>query len=200
MELLYKLNIPVFESIIRDDWKHNIVWGTKFNPPPVIPVENVIKEEFLKFNGIHWRTIVRFPLDSNCVPSYIHSDNCVDSIDKNLENPKIILFAINYLITGTGRMDYYLPSQLNSEPFFDPLEVDPYQQKNWTTEQKPYKSYEMIPGAYLVNVTIPHRAIAYSERLVCSMRPDITAGEHNAYWQTKSWEDIVKMFDNYIIK
>ena len=203
-ELCYKLNIPPFIDIVRDDWKKNLnVISTKRKPnfdlikiPAVSPANVAIQEQYLNFNNVEWKTVVYLPLDVNIV-THIHSDNSGDTIDSNLENPKFIWFAINFVVSGSGRMDYYLPSQLDPDSFSDP--TDPYQQKNWTTKQQPYKSYEMTTGAYLVNATVPHRASAYSKRLVISLRPNFTGEQGSLLW-FKSWEDIVKMFDNYIIK
>lgn len=182
--------------MVRDDWKQNLAWDIMKNAG-VMPAEEVLKEEYLTFNNISWQNIVSFPLDPR-PQSHIHSDNYSDTIDDNLENPKITLFGINFLLFGSGRMDYYLPSQLDKNYFLDPNYE--YPQRNWTTTQPPYKSYEMEPGAYLFNITVPHKATAYSKRLVVSLRPRLTPHEYFVYWQPKSWEDIVKMFDNYIIK
>jgi hypothetical protein len=195
-EFCYKLNIPPFIDIVRDDWKKNLDFEKFRKWPTVSPGNLVIQEQYLNFNNIEWKNIVCLPLDAHIV-SYIHSDNDSDSIDPNLENPKYIWFGINFVISGTGRMDYYLPSQLDPDSFFDP--TDTYQQKNWTTKQQPHKSYELTPGAYLVNTTVPHRGSAYEKRMVMSLRPNYMGNQGGKFWG-KSWEYIVKMFDNYIIK
>jgi hypothetical protein len=202
-ELCYKLNIPPFIDMVRDDWKENLIIESpkkrNFNSikiPIVSPANLAIKEEYLNFNNVEWKNIVYLSLDSGIV-THIHSDNSGDSIDPNLENPKFIWFAINFVVSGSGRMDYYLPSQLDPDSFSDP--TDPYHQKNWTTKQQPYKSYEMTTGAYLLNATIPHKATAHEKRLVISLRPNFS-GEQGAKLWGKSWDNIVKMFDNYIIK
>lgn len=202
-ELCYKLNIPSLIDIVRDDWKKNLnVISTKkrnvnlIKIPIVSPANLAIKEEYLNLNNVEWKNIVYLSLDSNTL-THIHSDNSGESIDSNLENPKFIWFSINFVVSGSGRMDYYLPSQLDPNCFSDP--IDPYQQKNWTTKQQPYKSYEMTTGAYLVNATIPHKATAYEKRLVISLRPNFSGTQGTQLWG-KSWEEIVKMFDDYIIK
>jgi len=202
-ELCYKLNIPPFIDMVRDDWKENLIIESpkkrNFNSikiPIVSPAKLAVKEEYLNFNNVEWKNIVYLSLDSGIV-THIHSDNSGDSIDPNLENPKFIWFAINFVVSGSGRMDYYLPSQLDPDSFSDP--TDPYHQKNWTTKQQPYKSYEMTTGAYLLNATIPHKATAHEKRLVISLRPNFS-GEQGAKLWGKSWDNIVKMFDNYIIK
>lgn len=193
-EFLYKINIPPFIDIARDDWKHNLNWNSLKKLPAVIPANVLIQDHYLNFNNIEWKNIVRLPLNPT-IETFIHSDNSGDSIDPNLENPKMIWFAINFVLSGSGRMDYYLPSQLDPEPFSDPN--DPYQQKNWTTKQQPYKSYEMTTGAYLVNATIPHRATAYNERIVLSVRPN-RMGEQGKHLWGKNWDGIVDMFKEYI--
>lgn len=198
-ELCYKLNVPNFQEIVRDDWKENLDWYKmqKIAKISVIrPASEVIKEEYLNFNNINWQNIVMFVLSPGSKP-YIHSDNYSDTIDDNLENPKITLFAINFLIAGSGRMDYYLPSQLDKNFFIEPNSTSP--QRNWTTSQKPYKSYEMEPGAYLFNITVPHKATAYTNRTLVSLRPSLVPDEYFTYWSSKSWGDIVKLFENYII-
>ncbi len=196
IELCYKLNIPPFIDIVRDDWGKNLNFESVKKIPAVSPANLAIQEQYLNFNNVEWKNIVRLPLDVGVV-THIHSDNSGDTIDSNLENPKFIWFAINFVVLGSGRMDYYLPSQLDPDSFSDP--TDPYQQKNWTTNQQPYKSYEMTTGAYLLNATIPHKATAHEKRLVISLRPNFS-GEQGAKLWGKSWDSIVKMFDNYIIK
>ena len=126
-EFLYKINIPPFIDIARDDWKDNLNWNSLKKLPAVIPANVLIQDHYLNFNNIEWKNIVRLPLNPT-IETFIHSDNSGDSIDPNLENPKMIWFAINFVLSGSGRMDYYLPSQLDPEPFSDPN--DPYQQKN----------------------------------------------------------------------
>ena len=206
-ELCYKLNILPFIDIVNDDWKKNLntistvkryLHPAKIPPkiPSISPANVAIQEQYLNFNNVEWKNIVCLPLNVGIV-THIHSDNINDTIDPNLENPKLILFAINFVLSGSGRMDYYLPSQLDPNCFSDP--DDSYQQKNWTTNQQPYKSYEMTTGAYLVNVTIPHKATAYEKRLVISLRPNFSGEQGTKLWG-KSWDNIVKMFDDYIIK
>ena len=197
-ELCYKLNIPSFQEMVRDDWKQNLNWKTMARIPRVAKVEEVIKEKYLNFNNINWETIVSFPLDKK-VKAQIHSDNWSLNYANpdDLENPSMTLFAINFVVFGSCRMEYYLPSQLDKNIF---VSDDPeYPQRNWTTTQEPYKSYEMEPGAYLINITIPHKAVAHSERLLFSLRPRLIPHENFVYWKSKSWNDIVKLFENHII-
>jgi hypothetical protein len=120
-----------------------------------------------------------------------------DANPDDLENPSMTLFAINFVVFGSSKMEYYLPSQLDKNIF---VSDDPeYPQRNWTTTQEPYKSYEMEPGAYLLNITVPHKAVAHSERLLFSLRPKLIPHENYMYWKSKSWDDIVKLFENHII-
>ena len=197
-ELCYKLNIPNFDKMVKDEWKHNLSWAKRREIPTVSWANSAIKEEYLNFNSIDWDTLVAFPLDpATNYNAHIHSDNYSDTIDESLANPKIILFGINFVINGSGRMDYYLPSQLDKTYFVEPNYE--YPQRNWTTTQEPYKSYEMTPGAYLLNISVPHKATAHSNRLLFSLRPKLTPHNYFAYWQTKSWEDIVKLFENHIM-
>lgn len=197
-EFCYKLNIPSFQEMVRDDWEQNLNWQTIIHMPRVAPVEEVIKEEYLNFNNINWETLVSFPLDTT-IKAQIHSDNWSlnGPNDDDLENPEMTLFAINFVVTGSCRMEYYLPSQLDKNCFIEPNSE--YPQRNWTTTQDPYKSYEMVPGAYLLNITLPHKAVAHSERLLVSLRPRLNPHTQFMYWKSKSWNDIVKMFENYIV-
>ena len=197
-ELCYKLNIPFLQDMVKDDWKHNLNWETGREIPKIFKVEEVLKKEYLNFNNINWQELVTFVLDNNG-QAHIHSDNWSlnDANPVDLENPSMTLFAINFVVFGSSRMEYYLPSQLNKNIF---VSDDPeYPQRNWTTTQEPYKSYEMEPGAYLLNITVPHKAVAHSERLLFSLRPRLTPHKYFEYWQSKSWNDIVKLFENHII-
>lgn len=200
-ELCYKLNIPFFQDLIKDDWKQKIQklnWENRLKIPKISKVEEVLKEEYLNFNNINWQELVTFLLDNND-QAHIHSDNWSlnDANPDDLENPSMTLFAINFVVFGSSRMEYYLPSQLDKNIF---VSDDPeYPQRNWTTTQEPYKSYEMEPGAYLLNITVPHKAVAHSERLLFSLRPRLIPHENFVYWKSKSWNDIVKLFENYII-
>lgn len=197
-EFCYKLNIPSFQEMVRDDWKQNLNWRTMVHMPRVAKVEEVIKEEYLNITNNNWETIVSFPLGTD-TKAEIHSDNWSlgDDNPDDLENPSMTLFAINFVVTGSCRMEYYLPSQLDKNIF---VSDDPeYPQRNWTTTQEPYKSYEMEPGAYLLNITVPHKAVAHSERLLVSLRPRLNLHEYFMYWKSKNWDDIVKIFENYIV-
>jgi hypothetical protein len=197
-ELCYKLNIPFLQDMVKDDWKQNLNWKNRFQIPKFLKVEELLKEEYLNYNNINWGVFVTFLLDKK-VKAQIHSDNrsLNDDIPDDLENPTMTLFAINFVVTGSCRMDYYLPSQLDKDCFFEP--DSEYPQRNWATTQEPYKSYEMEPGAYLLNITVPHKAVAHSDRLLLSLRPSLNPHENFVYWKSKSWDDIVKLFENHII-
>ena len=197
-EFCYKLNIPSFQEMVRDDWKQKLNFRSMTVMPNIANAKDVIREEYLNFNNINWDHIVSFPLDPESNPQ-IHSDNwsLSEDMSDDLENPSIILFAINFVVTGSNRMDYYLPSQLDKNYFVS--SPPNYPQRNWTTTQEPYKSYKMEPGAYLLNITVPHKATAYTERLLYSLRPKRTPHSYFEYWQSKSWDDIVKIFENYIV-
>ena len=180
--------------MVNDDWKQKLNFRSMEGIPNIANVEDVIREEYLNFNNIKWKNVVSFLLDKKD-KAHIHSDNW--SMGDDLESPSMTLFAINFVVTGSGRMDYYLPSQLDNNYFIEPN--NQYPQRNWTTTQEPYKSYEMELGAYLVNITVPHKATAHSERLLFSLRPRLIPHENFMYWKSKSWDDIVKMFENYIV-
>jgi hypothetical protein len=196
-ELCYKLNIPNFENLIKDEWKHNLSWDNMLNlsrQSSMIPCQDAIKEEFLKFNDITWGELGLFPLmESN---GEIHADNSCNHLDRDLLNPNLTVFAINYVVSGTGKLEYWLPSQLENGSINPKYK---YSQVNWTTKENPYKSYELSLGAYLINATVPHRGSADSQRIVISMRPDITEQHCYERWQTTNWDDVVNMFKNYII-
>jgi len=193
MEFCYRLNVPDFQTIVRKDWKHNLSYDALIKLPAIIPAENVIQKQYLNFNDLVWDEVIRFPLKT-IHTTKIHSDNRNET---DLENPKLLFFAINYVVSGSGRIDYYLPSQLESK-FID--DDDPSLQENWTSTQEPYKSYEMTQGnVYLLNVTVPHKAVAYEERLVFSLRPSLKDPKILKLISTTTWEQIVDSFKDYFI-
>lgn len=200
MELCYKLNIPNFEDIVRDDWEHNLSWDNIMNlskQSTIIPCQEAIKKEFLKFNNIDWDMLVLFPM--NKTQGQIHADNSCNPLDRDLSNPLVTLFAINYVVSGTGKIEYWLPSQLENS-FTNPKNT--YDQVNWTAKESesPHKSYELNQGAYLINASVPHQGIAYDKRIVFSLRPKVSDKESNEYWKTKNWVDIVNMFKDYTMQ
>ena len=53
------------ENLIKDEWKHNLSWDNMVNlsrQSSMIPCQDAIKEEFLKFNDITWSELGLFPL------------------------------------------------------------------------------------------------------------------------------------------
>ena len=197
-ELCYKLNIPSFEAIIKEDWKQNLEYNSfsqVARQTVKISCESVIDKSFLNFNNISWGELILFPLNNE--KSDIHSDNNTNPNDRDLLNPSITLFAINYIISGHGKMEYWMPSQLKTN-FIRPNSS--YQQVNWITDEPPYKSYDLSPGAYLINATAPHRGSGYDKRVMVSMRPNLANGLIYNLYKELSWEDVVNLFSQYIIE
>lgn len=195
MELCYKLNIPDFREMLKDEYVSHLTYDKMCRLGNVNSCQNLFKEEYHNFNNIEWYRLMLFPIVKGREKSFIHSDNwAVDPIDK----PSLTLFAINFVIAGDSNQSYWLPSQLDPTPFTDESSGD---QLNYHSNESPYKSYDMPPGAYLVNVTVPHCGIAKSnERLLASLRPRLNVPSLHEYWRTKTWEDIVNLFDKYIMK
>ena len=92
-EFCYKLNIPSFQEMVRDDWKQKLNFRSMTVMPNIANAKDVIREEYLNFNNINWDHIVSFPLDPESNPQ-IHSDNwsLSEDMSDDLENPSIILF------------------------------------------------------------------------------------------------------------
>jgi hypothetical protein len=201
MELCYKLNIPNFKELVKDEYLAQLTFHKMNEFAPMVNVPNgktycdLVKEQYQNFNDIEWHKVLAFPLTKES-KSFIHSDNWADT--RPLGSPPITLWAINFVIEGVGNQSYWLPEQLDHEPFTD---ADSGYQVNYSTNELPYKSYDMPPGAYLVNITVPHMGKALSdERLVVSVRPKLNIHSLNEYWTNKSWDDIVNLFDKYIVK
>lgn len=195
MELCYKLNIPNFTDIVKDEYKEHLTYEKMCRLVHVNSCQNLLKEEFHNFNDIEWYRLMLFPLTKE-TKSFIHSDNWADK--EPVDKPSMTLWAINFVIAGNSNQSYWLPSQLDPDPFLDESSGD---QINYHSDERPYKSYDMSLGAYLVNITVPHKGTALSEeRLLASLRPRMNVHSLKEYWRTKTWEDIVNIFDKYIVK
>ena len=183
-EFIYKLNLPsitdvllpgAFETLFKDKGK---VGYQTFHP------KGYLKPEWLTFNSMNWEAVSLFYKNNYTGDIHIDEAKAVHAYSERAN------FAINWIHGGEGTLEYWLHEDVKfSEPFIDPSGV--HKRIDCFTDKPPFKTYNMSPGAYLVNTSITHRGSGTGERYAFSMR---------SYTVRKPWDNIVSLFENYIIK
>ena len=182
-EQLFKLNLPPFEEIMLPTFKGFDDDHLKSNYLNITNLSDIIKPEYLTIAGLEWKYM-----------NYFKKSNYTGSIHSDSNTPDQTIFCINWVTDGDGSMDFWdesviiksgvTPGSYNVPTFG----IAP----RYYALVPPDKSYEMNKNtAYLVNASIPHRAIGFGNRKCYSMRT------HNTHLK---WDDVVKLFDQYIIK
>lgn len=185
-EFVYKLNLPPLTEILLDTAKEKL-FNAKHEAEHshITDLKSYLKPEWLTFNGITWN-IVSFFYKSNYT-GLIHID---EQVRAHLPHERSS-WGINWIHGGSGILEYWLPEDI----IFSPPETDEtgdYKRIQCSTNKPPYRTYNMSPGAYLVNASIPHRATGYEGRYAFSLRD-------NAEKTIKTWNTVVEMFSPYIV-
>ena len=88
-------------------------------------------------------------------------------------------------------LEYWLPEDIIfSVPETD--ETGNYKRIQCSTTKLPYRTYNMLPGAYLVNASVPHRATGHHGRYAFSLRDDTKEN-------VKTWNTVVDIFKDFIV-
>lgn len=175
-EFVYKLKLPPLSEILIDP---SLILTDRI-PRKAIHAKDIVKPEWLYWNKMYWNHCVyffrSFGLEDR---SNIHIDN---------GNKNFTVWGINWVNNGYGTMEYWRANQIEFVENFVLQDSTPI--LRCMTTQPAYKTYNMYPGAYLINSTLPHRATGYNNRFVLSLRSSVS--------YKLSWTEVVNKFENYI--
>lgn len=182
-ELIYKLNLPPLDQVLNPKFDlYNLV-PVNFTGSKILyyhPRE-IVKEEWCNFLGYEW-DYVSFFIRSGQQKSIIHRDNPF--------TPNDLHWGINWTFGARSLMEYWLPEDIQEEKIIK--DSGNKETVLISTSSLPFKTYELDPGAYLVNASIPHRAINLdnSLRFVVSLR----SKQLRRTGEFKTWDDVVEKF------
>lgn len=179
MEYVYQLNLPPLNEVLREDVMHRYEQGYD-NPKFDIHVPSeLLKPEFLIINGFEWELAIDFYKPIN-YKGIVH----IDISDKSL-----CAWGINWVWNAAGAINYWHPENISPNKLV-PAAAGGKPLWNYPTDIPYDISYNMDPGVYLVNASIPHQPISLGSRHCISLRPST---------YDIPWEQVVDRFKGYII-
>ena len=182
-EQQYELNLPAFSQITLPTFNGFGDDHLPFNYMRLDKIDHIFKPEYLNLLNLDW-----------CKLSYFKKTNFSGALHSDAIVPEDLMFGINWIDGGDGIMEFYD----HAEVAVDGITDGSLNKDNWgvVTKYKPIrapsKQYVMKNNkAYLVNVSTIHRAIGIGSRKCYSLRTD---DRHIP------WDEIVKLFNNLIVK
>jgi hypothetical protein len=178
-EFVYRLNLPPLSEILLDSAKNSL-----FNEKPDEVIghrylsTSFIKPEWLTFNNYNWNLILYFYKNNHS--GTIHIDG-----EKIAQPHEQCVWGINWIYGNSGSMEYWLMEDI--------IPIVNYNYKDrilCKTDKKPYRTYHMPEGAYLVNASFPHNATSEAKRYALSLRDDSCK---------ETWDAVVNKFKDYIV-
>lgn len=142
-------------------------------------INNIVAPEFVDYRGLQWSHLIYFKKQN--ISGSIHIDNT------HLDDGKT-LWGVNWVLDGHGIMEYWnqdavttvgvTAGSLNREEFG----IVP---KFVTTNPPNHRFILKKNHVYLINASVPHRAIGLGNRRLLSLR------SHHWHW---SWHEVVQRF------
>jgi hypothetical protein len=182
-EQLYELTIPAFSEITLPTFKGFGDDHLGFNYMRLDSIDHIFKPEYLKLYGLDW-----------CKLSYFKKTDFSGALHSDAVIPEDHMFGINWIDGGDGILEFYDHDEVE----IDGITGGALNKDNWgvVTKYKPIrapsKRYEMKKNkAYLINASTIHRAIGIGPRKCYSLRTND---------RKIPWDDIVKLFNNLIVK
>ena len=178
-EFVYKLNLPPLTEILLDTAK-NSLFNEKSSLVYKYLKTDCVKPEWLSFNNYAWDTILFFYKSD--ASGLIHIDG------KNISNlEERPIWGINWIYSGNSIMEYWRMEDIIT-PIINPLDTN--NRTICKSFKKPYRTYDMPEGVYLVNASFPHKATGFGKRYAFSLRDNTC---------TETWDTVVSNFKNYIV-
>jgi hypothetical protein len=186
MEYVYPLSAMNIEDFVKSKLDLEKVYqpylsNPKFGKVDNYKIEEILKEENIRYLDTLWTTALVFCKNSKCVGG-IHKDG--DSRYKSS-------WAINWIWGETGILDYWEDNQVmlgNTAP-------DDYGNVRITGKSflPAEKTYIMTPGVYLVNTERFHRASTFGSgtRYALSVRTNTVS--------FNTWNEVVDRYSKIII-
>lgn len=187
LEQVYELNLPSFSEIIRKDFTGFRSVSENYDYLAGKNLNSIIKPEWLNFHGFKWNSFRYFK--KNAIAGSIHTD--LDSEEDYYA--KKCIWGINWIFNGSGTIDFWHFKNVNCTgntlgPANSPKI---FNVPKFIATTKPDFSYSTFKDkVYLINASLPHKAIGDTNRCAFSLRTDILSTD---------WETIVYKFKEYII-
>jgi hypothetical protein len=186
-ELVYPINLPQLPEVLNEQFNIYGLVEKTFTGSKVIyfKPEQVFKKEWCKYMNLDWDFVSLF-IRSGKEIGFIHRDNPLTQHQ--------IHWGINWIYGDLCQMDYWRSEDIEQE--YITIDAGGKPVCRLETDRLPYKSYTMHPGAYIVNASIPHRAINLGDnlRFAVSLRCQKIRNTENY----KTWEEILQNFQHLL--
>ena len=179
MEYCYRLNLPPLTDVLREDafeilnQQHSVQVVNRVYSP----LDEIWKQE--------WMTIANYTFTNIF---YFFRSNHTGKPHTDVIDPSLNIWGINWIWGGESILDIW---NINDPSTYTTIVNEKMNAIWYDFSIPPEKSYKMEPGAYLVNVRNPHRAIGFGDRHCFSLR------SRTSYHIP--WETVVESFKSHII-
>ena len=188
-EYVYKIDLPSINKVvislekIKNFTSKDFTGSKIFYPDP----RDIFRPEWLSYKGLSWDYCSVF-IRSGKEKSILHKDNP--------HSPESLHWGINWVLGDASVMEYYDENNISNEKII--IDSGGKTTVLLSSDKSPDKIYNLENGAYLVNASVPHRAINLSDetRIVLSLR-SMSFRKQNP---SAEWRDIVEMFRNEILQ
>ena len=188
-EYVYKIDLPsIDKAVISLDKIKNFTskdfTGSKiFYPDP----RDIFRPEWLSYKGLSWDYCSVF-IRSGKEKSILHKDNP--------HSPESLHWGINWVLGDASVMEYYDENNISNEKII--IDSGGKTTVLLSSDKPPNKIYNLENGAYLVNASVPHRAVNLSDktRIVLSLRSMSFRKEN----PSAEWREIVEIFSDEILQ
>lgn len=183
MEYVYRLSLPPISTMFKDGIAESVFGPRTSGLYQLLDPSLIIKPECLKFRDMTFNHGMIFYRNKR---SKVHQDLGTS------QNPHIVTnWGINWIHKGWGTLEFWEYSDFTPEQthkFIDSQNVEVI----WYDDDVPStKAYTMqADTAYLVNASMPHRAMGYDGRYAVALR------DKSMY--NLKWEDVVEKFSDLI--
>ena len=179
-EFVYQLKLPPINDMLLNGIADQVLTVSNEFKYKTLSAKSIIKPECLEINGFTFNGAAMF-----------HKVNGeLGRIHRDTADPSITVWAINWVYSGFGRLDFWDESDLVGEEVAERVDEQGHlniQYKSMLPARKTYMMYS--PNAYLVNTTEIHRPVGWGSRWVISLRAGIV---------DVSWDNIVEKFKDLI--
>lgn len=189
MKQIYQLDLPPIESILIDSFNGYNDDHLDYNYIVETDLNKVIHPQWQKFLNLEWMKLIYFKKQER--QGGVHSDVSY-TLDKIPPDNNLTTWGINWVYKGQRIMLYWDWEDVIVSGFTNGSINIPTDGvvTRLLPIKKPREKYILEEGnAYLVNATLPHRAIGKGSGKIFSYRPMLN---------TLEWDKVVNLFTNYI--
>jgi len=180
-QLVYKLNLPPLEECILDGTLERYFPDDNKNSYNLVKAADLFKSEYLNMGSFQFNRVLIFYTNDITTPKTIHTDT---------NYPKYITeWGINWIYKNDGILEFWDFEKIEKENITYVSDKHQYSTFHYNPTTLSDITYQMPPGPYLVNASVPHRASSYRSRYCASLRSTVN---------TLSWDSIVYQFKDFI--